>query len=182
MFCEIIKLYICPLTFTEGAGSADVSNQEKHRRASQSLSVPALRAKNWEDKAGHRTTSRCTQRRRRKQPDEVYLTDLIMKSRVWLARTKDPLSSPSLLDSSFCLPERQHHCTSDVVSFPNQSHKKQPCLLCAAPPLSCSPSTPTAPQPRPLFPWGENPAYETSQPVTQAGQPLVVYNVVIGLL
>lgn len=50
------------LTFTEGAWSTDICNQEKyrHRLTSQSLSVPALWAKSRGNKAGHRTTMRCT--------------------------------------------------------------------------------------------------------------------------
>lgn len=63
----------------------------------------------------------------------------------------------------------QHHHTSDVVSFWNQSHKTWPCLQCSAPPLSCSPSTPTALKlsASAAVPPGQNPAYETSQQVTQ---------------
>lgn len=75
------------LTFTEGAVSTDVWNQKKnrHRLTSQSLSVPAFWAKNRGNKAGHRAALWVSQVESMQQPDEVYLTDLTIKSKVWLA-------------------------------------------------------------------------------------------------
>lgn len=70
-------------------------------------------------------------------------------------------------------------------SVPNQSHKKQLCLHCSAPPLSCSPSNPTALKlsDSAAVPLREISAYETSQPVTQPVDcrldNLVVYHAVI---
>ena len=56
------SIFFCSVDFHRRGLSTDICNQEKyrHRLTSQSLSVPALWAKSRGNKAGHRTTTRCT--------------------------------------------------------------------------------------------------------------------------
>lgn len=177
-----MKLYICLCCWLSprGLDLQIVYNQEKYRRRLTSQSPVRASFPSQEEGKQSRAQNNDEVHKAKswQQPDEIYLTDPNIKSRVWLAGQAEAvtLAKGSLIiiitlhftslshrphSISVFFSFSQHHYTRDVVSFPNQSHKK--------PPLSCSPSTPTTLKlsASAAAPLRENPAYETTQPVTQ---------------
>lgn len=135
------------LTFTEVAESTEACNKEKYRHSLTSLSMfVQLLEPRWEETGTEQQW--CAPGESGRQRDEVYSTNLTVESRLLLAVWNSRISQrnhhrhcwtfhfTSLLCWTQCT---NHHYTSDVVSFANQSHKKWPCLQCSEPPLSSTP-------------------------------------------